>query len=120
MTDILSILQNAYAAGPATPTNTKYVPVDAKSYEGSWSGTFSNNQKFEVTISNVNGFRAEVKYQSGSTVRYQQVLIGNSQFRIGDTKFVLAGKGKAVVATALTNPVTGQVSLIKGNATQDT
>ena len=120
MADIMSILQNAYAAGPPTPSKTKYTAVDPKSYEGSWNGTFSNNQKFEVTISNVNGFRADVKYQSGSTLKYQQVLIGNSQFRIGDTKFVLAGAGKAVVATALTNPVTGQVSLIKGDATQDT
>ncbi len=97
MADVMSILQNAYAAGPPTPSKTKYVPVDPAAYQGSWSGTFSNNQKFEVTI-----------------------LIGNSQFRIGDTKFVLAGAGKAVVAIALTNPVTGQVSLIKGNATQDT
>ncbi len=116
----MSVLQNAYAAGPVTPTKVKYTPVDPKSYEGNWSGTFSNNQKFEVTISNVSGFRASVKYQSGSTSRYQQVLIGNGQFRIGDTKFVLAGSGKAVVATAITNPVTNKISVIKGDATQDT
>ncbi len=91
MSDILSVLQSAYASAPLTPTNTKYTPVDPKSYQGSWSGTYSNNQKFELTISDVNGFRAQVKYQSGSTVQYQQVLIGNSSFRIGDTKFVLTG-----------------------------
>ena len=65
MSDIFSVLQNAYATAPLSPTNTKYTPVDPKSYQGTWTGTYSNNQKFEFTISNVNGFRAQVKYQSG-------------------------------------------------------
>jgi hypothetical protein len=94
--------------------------VDPKSYQGTWTGTYANNQKFEFTISNVNGFRAQVKYQSGSTVQYQQVLIGNSSFRIGNTKFALTGSGKAVVGNAVTDPVTGQTSLVQGNATQGT
>ena len=85
MSDIYSVLQSAYATAPLTPTTTKYTPVDPSSYQGTWSGTYSNNQKFELTISDVNGFRAQVKYQSGSTTQYQQVLIGNSSFRIGDT-----------------------------------
>ena len=118
MSDIMSVLQNAYATAPLTPTNTKYTPVDPKSYQGTWSGTYSNNQKFELTISDVNGFRAQVKYQSGSTVQYQQVLIGNSSFRIGDTKFALTGNGKATVANAVTDPVTGNTSLVQGSATQ--
>ena len=118
MSDIYSVLQNAYATAPLTPTTTKYTPVDASSYEGTWSGTYSNNQKFQLTISGVNGFRAQVKYQSGTTTQYQQVLIGNSSFRIGDTKFVLTGKGQAVVANAVTDPTTGNTSLVQGNATQ--
>jgi lipocalin len=120
MSDIMSVLQSAYASAPLTPTNTKYTPVDAKSYQGTWSGTYSNNQKFELTISDVNGFRAQVKYQSGSTVQYQQVLIGNSSFRVGDTKFVLTGSGKATVANAVTDPTTGNTSLVQGSATQST
>jgi len=44
------------------------------------------------------------------------VLIGNSSFRIGDTKFVLTGSGKAAVANAVTDPTTGNTSLVKGNA----
>jgi hypothetical protein len=119
MSDIFSVLQNAYATAPLTPTNVHYTPVDPASYQGTWSGTYSNNQKFELTISNVNGFRAQVKYQSGTTVRYQQVLIGNSSFRIGDTKFVLSGTGQAVVANAVTDPVTGMTSLVQGTATLD-
>lgn len=121
MSNIFSVLQSAYATAPLnSPTRTRYTPVDPASYQGTWSGTYSNNQKFQITISQVSGFRAHVKYQSGGTTQYQQVLIGNSSFRIGNTKFVLEGKGKALVANAVTDPVTGNVSLVKGNATQDT
>jgi len=113
----MSIIQSAYAAAPTTPANTKYTAVDPKSFQGSWTGTYSNNQKFELTISDVNGFRAQVRYQSGSTVQYGQVLIGNSStFRIGDTKFVLTGTGKATVANAVTDPATGNTSLVQGTA----
>lgn len=118
MSDIFSVLGNAYATAPLTPTTTKYTPVDPKSYQGTWTGTYSNNQKFEFTISDVNGFRAQVKYQSGGTVQYQQVLIGNSSFRIGNTKFALTGKGTATIGNAVTDPVTGNTSLVKGTAKQ--
>ncbi len=117
MSDIMTVLSNAYAAAPTTPTNVKYTLVDPKTYEGTWTGTYSNGQQFQFQISQVNGFRAHVKYQSGGTTQYQQVLIGNSSFRVGNTKFVLAGEGKAVIGTAVTNPATGNTSLLKGNAT---
>src|ERR1700688_1516315 len=91
MSDIFSILQSSYKATPASaPSNTPYTNVDPTSYQGSWTGSYSNNQKFQFTISDVNGFRAQVKYQSGSTVQYQQVLIKDSSFRIGDSKFTLS------------------------------
>jgi len=119
MSDIFSVLQSAYASAPTTPSNTKYAAVDPASFQGSWTGTYSNNQKFDLTIDNVNGFRAQVKYQSGSTVQYAQVLIGNgSSFRIGNAKFVLTGAGKATVANAVTDPATGNTSLVQGAATQ--
>jgi hypothetical protein len=118
MADIMSILSASYAATPSTPQSSKpYTNVDPTSYKGSWQGTYSNNQKFQFTISQVSGFPAHVKYQSGSTFQYQQVLIRDSSFRIGDTKFVLAGRGKAQIATAVTDPRTGSVTLIKGDAT---
>jgi hypothetical protein len=119
MSDIFSVLQSAYATAPLTPANTKYTAVDPTSFQGSWTGSYSNNQKFQLTISDVNGFRAQVKYQSGSTVQFGQVLIGNgSTFRIGNTKFVLTGTGKATVANAVTDPVTGNTSLVQGTAAQ--
>jgi hypothetical protein len=119
MSDIMSVIANSYATAPLTPTTTKYTNVDPKQYEGTWEGTYSNNQKFKITISDVNGFRAQVKYQSGTTTQYGQVLIGNSSFRIGDTKFVLTGSGKATVANAVTDPTSGNTSLVQGSATQD-
>ena len=119
MSNILSTIASAYATQPLTPTTTKYTNVDPKSYEGTWQGTYSNNQSFKVTISDVNGFRAQVKYQSGSTVQYQQVLIGNSSFRIGNTKFLLTGSGKATIVNAVTSPTTGNTSLVQGSATLD-
>jgi hypothetical protein len=51
-------------------------------------------------------------------VQYQQVLIGNSSFRIGNTKFVLSGNGTATVGNAVTDPVTGDTSLVQGTAKQ--
>jgi hypothetical protein len=122
MSDIFSILQSAYTATPSTPTsNTPYTNVDPASYEGTWSGTYSNNnQKFDLTVSQVNGFRAEVKYQSGSTVQYQSVLIKDGSFRVGDTKFSLTASGQATVGTVITSPVDGSTTLIQGSATQTT
>jgi hypothetical protein len=118
-TSITSILASAYATTPLASTSNKpYTNVDAKSYDGTWKGTYTNGKKFELDISDVQGFHARVKYQSGTDVQYQEVLIRDSSFRIGDTKFVLSGKGKAIVGTAVSDPVTGDTSLVKGTATQ--
>ena len=120
MSDIMSVIASSYATAPLSTTSNKpYTNVDPKSYQGTWSGTYSNNQKFQFTISDVNGFRAQVKYQSGGTVQYQQVLIRDSSFRIGDTKFTLTGTGKAEIRNAVTDPVTGDTSLVQGAATLD-
>jgi hypothetical protein len=119
MSDLMSVIANAYATQPLTPTTTKYTNVDPKSYEGTWQGTYSNNQSFKISITNVNGFRAQVKYQSDGTTQYQQVLIGNSSFRIGNSKFVLTGTGKATVYNAVTSATTGDTSLVQGSATLD-
>ena len=62
MADALGILAAAYKT--TTPTTAgKYVAVDAELYQGSWKGTYANGKKFEVAVSQVNGFRAQVKYQ---------------------------------------------------------
>ena len=64
---------------------------------GSWTGKYADNKTFKITISNVTGFRAKVQYQSGGTNKYQDVLIKDNSFRIGDTKFTLTSNGKAQI-----------------------
>jgi hypothetical protein len=61
-----------------------------------------------------------VKYQSGGTVKYQQVLIKDGAFRIGDSKFLLSGSGKATLKTVVTDPVTNATSVSTGYATLQT
>ena len=131
MADILSTLSSAYtAAGLVNPSKTPYKNVDAEAYQGTWSGTYNNTKTFKVSISNVQGFRAQVKYESAGTVKFQNVLIKDNSFRVGDSKFTLnrAGKpatattaatgGSATVKTAVTDPASGSTSLITGTAKQ--
>ena len=121
MSDIYSILANSYkASAPTGQTLGPYKNVDPTAYEGDWSGSYDNNQQFQITVSQVEGFRARVEYQSGSTRLYQQVLISNNSFRIGDTKFVLGKPGSAQIGTVVTSPVDGSTTLLKGSATQTT
>jgi hypothetical protein len=114
MADIFSILSTAYttAPTPSAASSAKYVPVDPAHYEGTWKGTYSTGEKFSFTISNVEGFRAKVKYQSGNgPIKYQDVLIKDNSFRLGDSKFLLKKVGHATIKTVVTNPATGQSAL---------
>ena len=113
MADLFSILSNSYKTAP-TPSSskTKYVPVDPTLYTGTWSGSYSNKQTFTFFISDVQGFRAKVKYQVGnSTPAFQDVLIKDNSFRIGDSKFLLKKVGHAQIKTVVTNPATGATVL---------
>lgn len=120
MADVMSILSANYksiGAATAVPSKTKYVPVDPTLYQGIWSGTYANKQSFTINVSNVSGFRAQVKYQSGSTVKFQNVLIKDLSFRVGDTKFTLTKVGTATVKNAVTDPATGSTFLDTATAT---
>jgi len=119
VSSIFSILATNYSTvGQASYTPMKYTAVDPDAYQGQWTGTFSDNTKFSMRISNVQGFRATVTFKTGSTVNSSQVLIANNSFRIGDSKFVLAGSGQALVAQAVTDPVTGAVIVKQGYASR--
>jgi hypothetical protein len=114
MADIFSILSTAYttAPTPSAASSAKYVPVDPALYEGTWKGTYSTGEKFSFTISDVQGFRAKVKYESGNgPIKYQDVLIKDNSFRLGDSKFLLKKVGHATIKTVVTNPATGQSAL---------
>ncbi|WP_204311767.1 hypothetical protein, partial [Enterobacter bugandensis] len=69
------------------------------SYQGSWTGAYADNTKFTLQVSNVEGFRAKIRYQSGSTVKYQDVLIKDNSFKFGDSKFTLTKAGTAQLKT---------------------
>ena len=119
MTDVFSLLSASYkSAGSVLPSKTRYVAVDPKSYQGTWTGTYANKKSFKITVSNVSGFRAKVKYQSDSTVKYQDVLIRDNSFRVGDTKFTLTKAGTAQVKNVITDPATGSTYLDTATATQ--
>ncbi|WP_315727814.1 hypothetical protein [Bradyrhizobium sp. SZCCHNS2015] len=120
MADVMSILSSAYKSNVLTTaqSSSKYVAVDPTLYQGTWTGNYANNKSFAVTVSNVQGFRAKVRYQSEGTSKYQDVLIKDNAFRIGDTKFTLTGKGKALIKNVVTDPASGQTYLDTAYATQ--
>jgi len=118
MADIMSILSANYkTVGLTVPSKTPYVAVDPALYEGSWTGKYADNKTFTITVSNVTGFRAKVQYQSAGTNKYQDVLIKDSSFRIGDTKFTLTANGKALIKNVVTDPASGGTYLDTAYAT---
>lgn len=119
MADVMSILSANYkAVGSSVPSRTAYAAVDPQLYQGTWTGTYPDKKTFKLTVSNVTGFRAKVKYQSGGTVKYQDVLIKDQSFRIGDTKFRLTKAGVAQIRNVITDPATGSTYLDTATANQ--
>ena len=119
MADLMSILSANYkTVGLTVPSKTPYVAVDPKLYQGSWTGKYADNKSFTITVSDVSGFHAKVKYQSDSTVKYQDVLIKDLAFRVGDTKFTLTKLGTAQIKNVVTDPATGSTYLDTATATR--
>ena len=119
MADRWSIISANYkTVGLTVPSKTPYVAVDPKLYEGTWTGKYPDNKTFKFTISNVTGFRAKVQYQSGGTNKFQEVLIKDLSFRIGDSKFTLSALGKAEIKNVIIDPSTGATLLDTAYAKQ--
>jgi len=119
MADILAtIAANYKTVGLTVPSKTPYVAVDPALYSGDWTGKYANNKTFKITVSNVTGFRAKVHYQSEGTSKYQDVLIKDKSFRVGDTKFTLTKTGKAQIKNVVTDPATGGTFLDTAFAAQ--
>jgi hypothetical protein len=120
MADLTQILSANYlAVGSANLSAGKYVNVEPANFEGNWIGKYANGQSFNILVSNVNGFRAKVKYQSGGVVKYQDVLIKNNAFRVGDSKFALTRQGVAKISTVMANAAGGsslETAFAKQNA----
>jgi hypothetical protein len=124
MTDMMSILSASYkAAGTTIPSKTKYVAVDPKLYQGAWSGTYADKKTFKITVLNVSGFRAQVKYESAGTVKFGTALIKDNSFRVGDTKLTLTklatatSAATATIKNVVTDPATGSTYLDTATAT---
>ncbi|HMM88693.1 hypothetical protein [Bradyrhizobium sp.] len=112
MADMMSIIAANYkTVGMTVPTKTPYVAVDPALYEGGWTGKYADQKTFKITVSNITGFRAKVQYQSGATSKFQEVLIKDNAFRIGDTKFTLTGNNTALVKNVVTDSASGQTYL---------
>ena len=119
MADMMSIIAANYkTVGLTVPTKTPYVAVDPALYEGSWTGKYADQKSFKISISNVTGFRAKVQYQSGGTNKFQEVLIKDNAFRIGDAKFTLTGRKTALIKNVVTDPASGQTYLDQAYATR--
>jgi hypothetical protein len=118
LADIMGILSANYkTVGATIPSRTPYVAVDPALYKGIWSGTYANKKPFTISVLDVNGFRAQVKYQSEGTLKYQSVLIKDLSFRVGDTKFTLSAKlGTATIKNVVTDPATGSTFLDSATA----
>ena len=112
MADLWGIISSNYkSVGLTVPSKTPYVAVEPTLYEGNWTGKYPDNKTFKISITNVTGFRAKVQYQSGGTNKFQEVLIKDLSFRIGDSKFTLSALGKAEIKNVVTDPSSGQTYL---------
>jgi hypothetical protein len=118
MADIYSILSANYKA-TVPITKTPYVNVDPTKFQGTWEGKYADNTKFSVTVSSVTGFRAQVRYQDTLGVKYQQVLIKDDSFKVGNSKFTLQQNGHAQVKTVVVDPASGASTLNTAYATRD-
>jgi hypothetical protein len=120
-TNIFSILQSAITppAQASIPPGSKFANVDPKQWQGTWTATDSKGKPVTLTISNVSGFRATVRFQSTeSGLQTGRVLINtNNVFRIGDSQIQLVSAGKLTISTVVTDPTTGNQSIETDHAT---
>ena len=120
-TNIFSILQSAYT--PSTqvsiPPGSKFAKVNPTQWQGTWTTKDSNGKPVTLTISNVSGYRANVRFQTAEGgLQTGRVLINtNNVFRIGNSQMQLAGTGKMTISTVITDPTTGNESMETDHAT---
>jgi hypothetical protein len=119
--NIFTALQSAYTA-PAQgsiPPGSKFANVDPAQWQGTWTTTDSKGKPVTLTISNVSGYRATVRFQSAdSGLQVGRVLINtNNVFRVGDSQMQLTGPGKLTISTVITDSTTGNQSIETDHAT---
>jgi hypothetical protein len=120
-TNIFSILQSNYTATPqvSLPPGSKFANVDPTQWNGTWTATDSTGKPVTLTVSNVSGYRATVRFQTASGgLQTGRVLINtNGIFRIGNSQIQLVSPGKLTISTVITNATTGNQSIETDHAT---
>jgi hypothetical protein len=120
-TNIFSILQSSYTAPTqaSIPPGSKFAKVDATQWQGTWTTKDSNGKPVTLTISNISGYRANVRFQTAdSGLQTGRVYINtNNVFRIGNSQIQLTSAGKITISTVITDPTTGNESMETDHAT---
>ena len=119
--NIFSILQSSHTAPTQTsiPPGSKFANVDPTRWQGTWTTTDSNGKPVTVTISNVSGYRASVRFQSadGGLQTGRVYINTNNVFRIGTSQMQMTSAGKMTISTVITDPTTGNESMETDHAT---
>ena len=120
--NILTILQNSYSTPSQFPPGSKFAKVDPTQWQGTWTTTDSNGKPVTLAISNVSGYRANVRFTTADGgLQTGRVLINtNGVFRIGDSQMQLTAAGKMTISTVITDPTTGNESMETDHATLQT
>jgi hypothetical protein len=120
--NILTILQNSYSTPAQFPPGSKFAKVDPTQWQGTWTATDSNGKPVTLAISNVSGYRANVRFTTADGgLQTGRVLINtNGVFRIGDSQMQLTAAGKMTISTVITDSTTGKQSIETDHATLQT
>ena len=124
ISSLFSALQTAYTAPTqvSIPPGSKFAPVDPTQWQGTWTATDSNGKPVTLAISNVSGYRANVRFTTADGgLQTGRVLINtNGVFRIGDSQMQLTAAGKMTISTVITDATTGNQSIETDHATLQT
>jgi hypothetical protein len=104
-----SATNSDWSAAPQAlfPVGSKFAKVDP-TWQGTRTGKDYKNQPFQISITKVSGYRANVTFQSSAGLQTARVFITTkNSFRIGDSSFTLTANGVAKLATIVTDPNTG-------------
>jgi hypothetical protein len=120
--NILTILQNSYSTPSQFPPGSKFAKVDPTQWQGTWTATDSNGKPVTLAISNVSGYRANVRFTTADGgLQTGRVLINtHGVFRIGDSQMQLTAAGKLTISTVITDSTTGKQSIETDHATLQT
>ena len=120
--NILTILQNSYSTPSQFPPGSKFAKVDPTQWQGTWTATDSNGKPVTLAISNISGYRANVRFTTADGgLQTGRVMINtNGIFRIGNSQMQLTGAGKMTISTVITDATTGNQSIETDHATLQT